>query len=232
MRYLFTNEILDAVLSATNGSSNYPVRNIQDRFLHRRFQNTTGASVITIAWLADISANCLFYAFHDLTVLSAVYKNSAGATLATITPSTINDVGVEYFTELTTVRSIEITITGNYLGGLATGVYYQMPDPLFDFSRPLIDNSYVSQNPSGQVLANYEEPLKAPAFSFRDLLTSIANDIRSEYITLGKGTPFYADFFESNRDFYSPLYCFFTNEPGDQKNGRRIDYTISLREAR
>jgi len=232
MRYLFTNEILDAVLSATNGNSNYPIKNLQDKFLGKIFKNTTGSSVITVEYTSDISANCLFYAHHNLTALSAVYKNSASTTLATITPSTIQDVGVEYFTKLTTIRSIEITITGDYIGGIGTGVYYQMPDPLADFSRDLQDNSFVIQSPSGQVLSNYEKPLKVPQWSFRDLKTSIANDIRNSYIEIGRGTPFYADFFENNRDFYNPLYCFFTVEPGDQKNGRRIDYNIELMEAR
>lgn len=232
MRYLFINKILDAVLSATNGNSNYPVSNLQDRFLEKRFQNDSGSSVITVEYISDIEANCLFYAFHDLTALSAVYKNSGGSTIATITPSSIEDVGIEYFTKLTTVRTIEITITGNYIGGIATGVYYQMPDPLAAFSRDLQDNSFVSQSPSGQVLSNYEKALKVPSWSFKDLATVIANDIRNSYIEIGKGTPFYADFFENNRDFYEPLYCFFIKEPGDSKNGRRIDYKIDLMEAR
>jgi len=233
MRFLFTNEILNGVLSATNENTNYPVENIQDRFLEKRFQDDGGSSVITIEYTSDISANCLFYAFHDLTVLSAVYKDSTGATLATVAPSTIEDVGIEYFTKLTTIRTIEITITGNYIGGLGTGVYYQMPNPLADFPLALQDNSYVFQSPSGQVLSNYEKPLKAQSFNFKDETNTIANELKSRYITLGAGTPFYADFFEGNRiDFFEPMYCYFTEAPGDQKNGRRRDLAVNLLEAR
>ena len=232
MRYLFTNEILNGTISSTNENSNYPATNIQDDFLELIFKNTTGSSVIKIEWTADIFADCLFYGHHNLTALSAVYKDNTGATLATITPSNISDIGVEYFTKLTTVRSLEITITGDYIGGLATGEYYAMPNPLADFSRPLKDNSFMVQSPSGQVLSNYEKPLKVLSFTFRDLTPIIANEIREKYIELGRGKPFYADFFENNRDFFYPLYCVFTDEPGDQKNGRRIDYVINLREAR
>ena len=232
MRYLFTNEILSAVLSATNGDSNYPVRNLQDRFLEKIFGNGAGSSVITGEWDTDKSADCLFYAFHNLTALSAVYKNSVGGVLATITPSSIADVGVEYFPKLTTIRSIEVTITGDYIGGLATGPYYQMPDPEEAFPLPLQDNSYFEQSPSGQVLSNYEKPLEAPEFTFKGVSNDVANEIRSKYTTIGKGTPFYADFFENNRDFYSPLYCFFTEEPGDNKNSRKRDYSVKLLEAR
>ncbi len=232
MRFLFENEILNGVISATNVNSNYPATNIQDNFLELIFKDTGGSSIIKIEWAADIITDCLFYGFHNLIALSAVFKDSTGATLATVTPSTISDIGVEYFTQLTTVRSLEITITGDYVGGLATGKYYQMPDPLADFERQLKDNSYVSQSPSGQTLRNYEKPLKLLSFTFKDLTYKITNEIRDKYISLGKGHAFYADFFEGNRDFFYPLYCIFASEPDDKKNGRRIDYKINLVEAR
>ncbi len=236
MRYLFVNELLNAdSISATNESTNYPATNLIDVFLEKRFQSTGVSSLIIFSWTADISADCFFYAFHNITALSAVFKNSGGSTLATVTPSVISDVGIEYFTKLTTVRSVEITITGPdpaYIGGMGTGEYYEMPDPLADFGRPLEDNSFIQASPSGQVLSNYEKPLKAHSWSFRDLLLSIGNEIRAFYITLGKGAPFYADFFEEAPELAEPLYCYFTGPPGDQKNGRRIDYTIDLLEAR
>ena len=230
MRFLFTNEILNASVSATNASDNYPARNLQDQFLQKRFQSTGTSSVITFEWMAPVSAGCLFYAYHNLTALTAVYKDSLGATLATITPSTIQDVGVEYFTQIDNVASLEITITGPdpaYTGGFGTGIYTELADPLADFGRPLLDNSYMKASSTGQVLSNYEKPLKAHSWTFRDLTVTQANIIRNAYITLGKGRPFYADFFENARELAEPLYCYFTSEPGDQKNGRRIDYTIS-----
>ena len=145
-----------------------------------------------------------------------------------------SDTDMTYFDKLA-LKQIVTTIEGPdpvYLGGLGAGEYYQMPDPEEAFSLPLRDNSHYEQSPSGQVLSNYEEPLEAPEFTFKGVSNDVANEIRSEYTTIGKGTPFYADFFENNRDFYSPLYCFFTAEPGDKKNSRKRDYSVKLLEAR
>ena len=71
MRYLFRNEILDAVLSATNGDSNYPVANLQDRFLQKRFQSTGEISQITSLLDATKDINCIA---HGHTNATSIYS--------------------------------------------------------------------------------------------------------------------------------------------------------------
>lgn len=177
----------------------------------------------------------VFDAVSDKTLLyefepdSVVFDSS-------VTHNIDDDTDFTYFDSVN-VKQIVTTVegpTGVYLGGLGAGTYLQLPDPLADFDRPLRDNSFVDQSPSGQVLNNYEKPLIAPSFRFPPVLPALANQIRDGYINIGKGFPFYADFFEDDRTFtfYAPLYCFFRNEPGDQKNSKRIEYAIDLLEAR
>jgi hypothetical protein len=98
-------------ITATNASINYDPNNIKHPYIKKRVQAVANIQVITIPFSSAQSADCLFYGIHNLSGLTAVFKDSGGSTIDTIVVSTINDIGVEYFTQIDGIRSIELTIT-------------------------------------------------------------------------------------------------------------------------
>lgn len=235
MRVNFNNIFKDAIITATNSSFNYLPSNLIHSFLRKRFQSTGVSSVITAAFTVDQTLNNFFYGFHNITSLTVVFKNSVSATLLTIPITSPEDIGVEYFTELTTVRSVEITITGPdpvYLGGIGGDSYYQMPDPLANYNPDNTDNSDVTESPFGQTLQNLITPLRSLEFGFKDIESETAKIIEGLYKSVGVGKPLFWDLYEDNRDKEAPLYGKITSPLAFPYSPRRHDFSLSLLEAR
>ncbi len=235
MRILFDNLFENASISATNESLNYPAINLVHPFLEKRFQSSGVSSVITLDFTEDQTMDCFFYAFHNTTSLSVVYKNSVAATLLTLNISSPEDVGIEYFASLTTIRSVEITINGPdpvYLGGVGGGVCYQMPDPLADYEPGNADNSDPVESPFGQTLQNYIKPLRALKYGFRENENSARKEIDTRYKSVGKGKPIYFDLYEDTREKEEPIYGKITNDLGFSYSPRRYNFELNILEAR
>ena len=222
MRILFKNIIEDGSISATNESSNYPSSNIADKFLTKRFKSTSVSSVITIDFLTDQCANSIFYDYHNITSLTAVYKDSLDAVLTTIIIATPEDVGAVYFSRIENIRSIEITINGAigfYIGGISTGCYFQVPNILSEYTKPHADNSIINGNSYGQKQQVYIKPLLVYNFNFIVGGSTGLEEFVTEYIKYGVGKHLYIDFFENNHVKEKPLYATF-GIPIDQDIGK------------
>jgi len=235
MRILFNNVFENASFLATNESLNYPVTNLAHPFLRKRFQSTSTSSVVTASFTSDQVMSCLFYGFHNFTSMTVVFKNSGGSTLLTLNITSPDDIGVEYFTTLTTVRSVVFTITGIsgfYLGGVGGGACYAMPDPLAAYSPGNADNSDFVETPDGQTLQNYVEPLREYEFGFRDQTGVVYPEINSMYRSVGVGKPIYIDIYEDNRDKEPPIYGKIMKSLTFPYKPRRYGFTLKIREAR
>lgn len=231
MRILFNELFENASVLATNQSLNYPVANIIHPFLQKRFQSTTTSSVITATWTTDQCMSCFFYGFHTLTSLTVVYKNSVGTIIKTLNITSPEDIGVEYFDELTTVRSVEITVNGAsgfYLGKIGGGCCYQMPDVLAPYDSGNSDNSSSSSSPHGQRLVNSVPKLRALSYGFRELTLDLKNEIDALY------TPknIFFDLYEGNRDKEPPIYGYFTETFNFPYEARRYSLTIKIGESK
>lgn len=235
MRILFSNVFENASFLATNESFNYPVTNLAHPFLRKRFQSTSTSSVVTASFTSDQVMSCLFYGFHNFTSMTVVFKNSGGSTLLTLNITSPDDIGVEYFTALTTVRSVVFTITGTngfYLGGVGGGACYSMPDPLAAYSPGDNDNSDFVETPDGQTLQNYITPLLEYEFGFRDQTGDIYKEVKERYRSVGVGKPLFIDLYEDNRAKDTPLYGKLMAAPGFAYQPRRYSFTLKMREAR
>lgn len=230
MKILFNNVFEDATFTATNESLNYPVANLIHPFLHKRFQSSSTSSVITASFSADQSISCFFYGYFVATALSVVFKDSGGSTLKTLTISDPEDIGVEYFTALTTVRSVEITLTGTYLGGIGAGLCYCMPNPLAAYAADNGDNSDFTESPDGQTLQTYIKPLRELDYNFREIETK--KTIDDNYKLVGVGKPLYIDIYEDNRDKEDPIYGKIMRSLSFRYQPRRYSTSIKIREAR
>lgn len=235
MKILFNNVFEDASWSATNESLNYPVANLAHPFLRKRFQSTSTSSLVTASFGSDQTMSCLFYGYHNLTSLTVVFRNSGGGTLLTLNITSPEDIGVEDFTELTTVRSVEFTLNGAsgfFLGGVGAGSCYMMPDPLAAYEPGNEDNSDFSESPYGQTLQNFVEPLRELEYGFRDEEGTIYKEIDALYKSVGVGKPLYIDLYEDNRDKEPPIYAKLIRALSFPYSPRRHNFTIRLREAR
>lgn len=235
MKILFENVFENASFSATNESLNYPIPNIVHPFLHKRFQSSGTSSVVTATFTTDQIVSCFFYGYHNITSLVAVFKNSGGGTLLTLNITSPDDIGVEWFTMLTTVRSVEMTITGAsgfYIGGVGTGQCYTMPDPLASYDPGFADNSEFVESPHGQTLQSYVEPLRELEYGFRDLTLEIRKEISDRYKAVGIGKPLFLDLYEENRSKEPPIYGKILNALSFPYSPRRHNFTLKIREAR
>jgi len=228
MKILFDELFKDATVTATNESLNYPVLNIVHPWLHKRFQSTSTGSLITATFTDDQCMDCFFYAYHDLTALSVVYKDSGGSTLATVSITDPDDIGIEYFTQLTTVRSVEITITGTYIGKIGGGCCYTMPDVNADYTSGNIDNSNGPSSAYGQRLVNNVPKLRNLSYSFRELTLTLRNEIDALYTS----DNIFFDLYENNRTKEPPIYGFFRRPFNFTYNPRRYSLNMQIEEAK
>lgn len=236
MRILFDGKVkLAETITATNSSINYPATNIGHPWLARRFQSTSTSSVITITLDDEYDIDCFFYGLHNLTALTAVFKNLGGSTIGTIVVSDINDIGREYFTAIPDVKSIELTISvssGNaYIGGFEVGEYYQMPDIINNFPLGLRDPSLRRKSRGGQITGDKIRPLRNYNFKFREILKDQVDEMLENYITAGK-EPIFMDITEGDRDYLPPIYCEILEPFEPLKSNRRFTDSLKIEEAR
>lgn len=235
MNILFNNVLEEASIIATNESLNYPSVNIVHPFLRKRFQSSSTSSLITLSFASDQTMDCFMYGYHTLTSATVVFKNSGGSTLDTLSITSPEDIGVESFTQLTTVRSIEITINGAsgvYLGGVGAGVCYDMPDPVAVYEPGNADNSDYIESPQGQTLQTYIAPLRELSFGFREVAPSVRSEIETLYRSVGVGKPLFMDLYPGDRDKEPPIYAKITGAMSFPYSPRRHNFTLKIREAR
>jgi len=238
MKILFKNIIENnSGISATNQSLNYPVGNIAHPFLKKRFKSTGTTSLIIIDFDTDQCVSCFFWGYHSMTSFDVEFKNSVGTVLHTLnittTPNT--QVDSEYFPEITTVRSIEMTIndsTGVYLGGLGAGCCFTMPNFISEYKKGNQDSSFDVESNDGQSLQNYSKPKRVYGLNFGALNDETTNLINDEYVLVGIGKPLYIDIFENLQSKEPPIYAKILTALNFNKNKLSATFALQIREAR
>lgn len=235
MKVLFRNVFENASFSATNESLNYPVSNLIHPFLRKRFQSSGISSIITASFEDDQIMDCFFYGWNNLESLDVVFKNSVDAILLSVNITEPEDVGSFYFSKLTSVRSVEITVNGLigvFLGGVGAGLCYAMPNPLASYDPGSTDNSSSIESPYGQTLQSYIKPLRELEYGFRDQTLEIRKEVESLYRSVGIGKPIYFDLYEEDREKEPQIYGKIVNALRFPYSPRRHNFTIKIREAR
>jgi hypothetical protein len=111
MKILFENVLENySGIAATNQSLNFPVKNLVDFALHKRFQSSESSSVITVDFDSDQCFNCFFYGYHNLTSLNIVFKDWGGNTVKVLDIPETEDIGVKHFDQIIGIRKIEVAI--------------------------------------------------------------------------------------------------------------------------
>lgn len=236
MRILFDNYLADSTLSALYASLNYPVTNLQDNVLRRRYQCARDQDIITITFSDIMNVDCFFYAYTNATYLQLRLYRDYETLLYTLTINDpVEDCGAHFFTLVQNVEYAELEIHGGegvYLGGIGIGEAETLPDPEYSWKDTSQDNSASSENVYGSTWTDYVEPLRIHSWIIRNVETDDANYYIGLYKLTGIGKPLFIDPFENNHDFMEPLYAKFTASIDKQKNGRRWQLNIDIKECR
>lgn len=236
MRMLCNDIIQNAeTIRSTLPSSLAPPENLKYKIIARKYKGISDYDTIVIPWSEDQSINCFFYSMNNFDTFQVVLKDSGGSTLSTINVSNIEYTGVEYFTTVTGVRSMELNITtlesNIYLGIFRAGMYYETSDFISSYKLPLKDNSLLRKTSYGYSFNNKITPLKIREFTFREIRKTEADEILEQYIYSGKD-PIFIDPTHDNHEFLEIIYGNLQEPPSPAKTDRRYPYKLRIEEAR
>lgn len=219
MRILYNNLILNENVTLTSAtiSENYPLENLKNRVLTKRTQSLSGDLSFTVTFPEPTTINCICFG----------YTNGNSITVKGITKDIEYRSNMVYFAE-ETLSSFDVLISGSediYLGGIAAGIYYQMPDPLNSFGVGIQDNNTLFENRYGISYQGKGEIINVPSYSFRN----VSLDVKKEMFNLynGVGSVIWIDSFEDYRDLEEPKYSVFSSQIQFRYEGRE-KYSVSM----
>jgi len=231
VKILYDNLLASATLSATNGNESYPIANVIDRFLEKKFQTITTSSVITVTFATDQAVSAIALGFHNLTSASYVLKNSGGSTLISGSLEITYDTNITYFTE-TACRSIEITIGGTaselYVGGISAGTPFYVVshnvNPRFDFLNQ--DNYSVTRG--GQATGRKTTTRKKWRATLSTITTAQINKFETMIETVGGWFPVYADLYEGIHTRFEPIHAILSGNNRFVRDSYNFDYSTTV----
>ena len=235
MKVIFDNIVLDSTLSSLNASLNYPVTNLQDSVLKRRYQSVVSSDTITVDFSETLFVSSFFYAYTNATsIIIRLYIGSDSLVFTLTITDPESEIGAHYFTGVYADYA-EIDIIGPeniYLGGIALSDPVEFPDPDYAWPENYQDNSSVSENSDGNTNQDYMKPLKIYNWTFKNVTRSDTNFYKELYELTGIGKIIWLDATERNHDFLEPLYCKMIAPLQPKKNGRRYNFQLNVKEAR
>ncbi len=239
MRILFENKAKssNATITSTNQTNNYSPSNLVDSFLEKRYQSRRIDDIIEITFGEKITANCIFFAHHNLDYIEIVAYDTPELELWSKVFEDPPQSRMVFFDTIKKIRNIKIIVHGEsgqsaaYLGGFAVGDAYIMPDPLSVWPISFVDNSSFSSSKDGQTLSNYSKPLERREFQFRDIKLEQMQEITNLYSQVGVGGKVWLDTFEKT-DIFKPMYCAITDPIEAERVGRRFNFSMKFTEVR
>lgn len=94
MRLLIDNYLDDSTVTTTSENTSYPVVNLNDRFLEKRFQATGSQAAITVEFTEDRAVSMIAIGFNNLTSSDDVYVLDKTATDTLVLDKTATDTRI------------------------------------------------------------------------------------------------------------------------------------------
>lgn len=204
-----------ATIAATNEDGNKPITNIFSTYLSILFSTTAGSTVITITFSEDQTADSFFLAETDLdpgSTVVVVYKNAATATIYTDNLVTTGPYILKsYFTKLTTIRSITITITNNdagvsfFIGSIWISEVLQIPETALNAVHSHGNLPGYNKSTSGSVSGQIRNILKGWEYVIPVIENQNDIDALETYVSNINNLPHIVDFYDLLDDWV--FYC-------------------------
>ncbi len=243
MRILFDNKanLSDIVITNQNQNINYPCENLLHDFLELDYRASDTEDQIDIKFNKPITADSIFFGFHNLRSIMFQLYDSRERVLLDRTVNKPQQNGAEFFDSLTDVKKFKIIVSAKsgqvaaLLGGIAIGDAYTMPDPLNTWGFGFEDNSFKSSTPSGQILINQVKPLRTGEYAFRNVSLETTKEILKLYQTY-TGSHIWVDAFEDTDFIKQAVYSTIQeiSPPKREVNARTpsFSFSIKIKEAR
>ena len=234
MRVLSYNKLQNYLtISATNENANYPIENIFHYYLTKIFKTTADTTIIDIDFATDEIMDCFFFAYTNLGVGSTIvvqfFNAGAGLLLTLNLATTSYYVLKSFFTQLTTVRSVVITITNAipatafYVGTTWAGLSTLLPDVESHNKAGFSGALKGTKSTNGQISGQSHALLDTVGFTFHIIETQAMLDaIKDYYETVNTSVPHFIAPYE-NIDRFT-LYCNIVNTNMEYINQNEIDY--------
>lgn len=237
MKLLYKNLLAYGTLSSANGDDSFPVSDLTTRTLEARFQSITMSDTITCEWASNQSISCIALGYHNLTEATYSIKDSSDTEIASGSLEIDYDTNMTYFTEVTTARKLEVSITADteaYVGGISCGVPLSFGNFNVNPRLDYISNGEAEWLDGGQTTGNWKRSVRR----WRGTVSTIQNSERLEYRDMLDEVdvtfPIYADLWEESHDEEYPVHGIlqgdgqFTRET----SARVYSTTVVVREAR
>lgn len=236
MKLLFNGLLENSTLSSQYPSNSYPLSNLQDSFMTRRYQSSRDTDIIMMTFESESDVDCFFWGYTNaIQIIFGLYDYEN----ALLYQQTIDnpEVGVDsiYFDMVEDASYALITISydsiGVYLGRCDCGLVSVYPDPLQDFEEDFSDATVSNKSPNGQTSFDRAEPLRSPRFEFKGIGHDEMEAIKTDYINFGIGRPLFIDPFDKNHDFMMPYYGTIQRPLGSKKNGVNREFILETEES-
>jgi len=234
---ILTHNILEdnSTIVMTNADANYPVENIYSNMLEELAQANASSTVITIDFTADQIVDCLFLGMHNASSIIAVFKNSAAATLGTVTLTLPTVFEKRYIDTLTTVRSIEITLTAAvdeiFIGNFSCGEHTELHNVRQPMTVEHKDTSMFNQTLGGQTMYNTGITLQSFNVDLEKLTDTQVTAFKAAYAQVHKGKCFWLDRY-NDIETEDAIYGIFDANFHTTRNRRLTDLSFSFTEAK
>lgn len=237
MKLLFDGLLENSTLSSQYPSSSYPLANLQDSFLTRRYQSSRDADVIQMIFEAQSDVDCFFWGYTNATqIVFELYDYDNVKLYEQTIDNPESGVDSIYFDTVEDASYALITIyydsIGVYIGRCDCGPVSTFPDPLEDFNNNYSDATVSNKSPNGQTSFDRAEPLRTHNFEFKGIDPEWMQEIETEYVDFGIGRPLFIDPFDRNHAFMMPLFGTIQRPIGSDKNGVNREFILEVEESR
>lgn len=245
MRILYPNLVTsDVTMTATNENASYPIENVYDVYLNKIYKASASTSTVVITWGADVTIDCLGFAYHNISEVVYTLKNSGGSTLETDTLTAasdeIYDGDIIYLSaSYSTARSLTLEFTGTanpfYIGYIGAGEYIQMPNFA---GGPRRDKNYASfsyTSLAGQHVGTKLAGLRSFQSNFNTIDQTDKNTVMDFLDDVMNVDTFMLDPYEAERTSFLPMYArmdTFTGPNQKPVSGVVYEINVTFREAR
>lgn len=236
MKLLFDGLIGSSTLSSQYPSNSYPLSNLQDSFLTRRYQSSRDIDVVMMLFAAPSDVDCFFWGYTNaIQIVFSLYDYENALLYSQTIDNPYSGVDSIYFDTVEDASYALISLSydsiGVFIGGCDCGPVYEFPDPLENFENGFSDATIWNKSPNGQTSFDRAEPLRAHTFEFKGIDLSWMQEIENKYINYGIGRPLFIDPFNQNHDFMMPIWATIQRPLGNKKNGVNRETILEIEES-
>ena len=245
MRIPYDNLLKQAsTVVATAQNPNYVASNLYDNTLQSLFKTTVISSLVVAEWASDIEISSFAVGNHNISSIVITFKDSGGGTIGSesyvnadlIHTNTLGEIkaqAVKYFTKVTGIRSVSMSITGTAspisIGNISLGTYLEFPYFNIGSQMPNKVTGNNSKTEGGILAGKTGVALEIFKVSFSDIELGDKESIDAFFLFVQTNTAMWLDRWELSTEF-PVMFCNLIKSeiPYTKVNGRIVFSQMEL----